>query len=114
MSLLVAAAAFALYLIAYNTYGRYLGKRLFGLSPTGRTPAHEFSDGVDYVPARKGIVFGHHFASIAGTGPIVGPALAIIWGWPRAHWRCGTGKAPERWSCGRFSGRSTSSSPPWR
>jgi len=87
MSLLVAAAAFVLYLIAYNTYGRYLARRIFGLDPSARTPAHEFADGVDYVPSRKQIVFGHHFASIAGTGPIVGPALAIIWGWlPALIW----------------------------
>ncbi|MFH1730088.1 MAG: carbon starvation protein A [Planctomycetota bacterium] len=87
MSLLIAAAAFVLYLIAYNTYGRYLARRIFGLDPSARTPAHEFADGVDYVPSRKQIVFGHHFTSIAGTGPIVGPALAIIWGWlPALLW----------------------------
>jgi len=87
MSLLIAAAAFVLYLIAYNTYGRYLGRRIFELDPSAPTPAHELADGVDYVPSRKQIVFGHHFASIAGTGPIVGPALAIIWGWvPALLW----------------------------
>ena len=87
MSLLIAVAAFVLYLIAYNTYGRFLAKKLFALDPIARTPAHEFADGVDYVPSRKQIVFGHHFASIAGTGPIVGPALAIIWGWlPALIW----------------------------
>ena len=87
MSLLVAAAAFVLYLIAYNTYGRFLGKKIFRLDPTARTAAHEHADGIDYVPSRKQIVFGHHFTSIAGTGPIVGPALAIIWGWvPAMVW----------------------------
>ena len=50
-------------------------------------PSVELKDGVDYVPARKGIIFGHHFTSIAGTGPIVGPAIGIIWGWlPAVLW----------------------------
>ena len=74
MSLLVAAAAFVLYFIAYNTYGRFLARKVFALDPTARTPAQELADGVDYVPSRKQVVFGHHFTSIAGTGPIVGPA----------------------------------------
>jgi len=87
MSLVVAAGAFVLYLIAYHTYGRFLGKKLFRLDPNAVTPAHELNDGVDYVPSRKQVVFGHHFTSIAGTGPIVGPALAIIWGWvPALLW----------------------------
>jgi len=87
MSLVVAVAAFLLYLIAYNTYGRYLGGRLFALRSEAVTPAHEFEDGVDYVPSRADVVFGHHFTSIAGTGPIVGPALAVIWGWvPALLW----------------------------
>ena len=87
MSLVIALAAFVLYLIAYNTYGRYLARKLFKLDPDAHTPAHELSDGVDYVPSRKQIVFGHHFTSIAGTGPIVGPAVAIIWGWvPALIW----------------------------
>jgi len=87
MSLLIAAAAFALYLVAYNTYGRFMARKIFNLDPGARTPAQELNDGVDYVPSRKEIVFGHHFTSIAGTGPIVGPALAIIWGWlPALLW----------------------------
>lgn len=87
MSLLVAAAAFVLYFVAYHTYGRFLARRIFGLRAEARTPAHELEDGVDYVPSRKEVVFGHHFTSIAGTGPIVGPALAVIWGWlPALLW----------------------------
>jgi carbon starvation protein len=86
-SLIVAVAAFVLYLVAYFTYGRFLARKLFGLDRSARTPARELEDGVDYVPSRKEIVFGHHFTSIAGTGPIVGPALAIIWGWvPALLW----------------------------
>jgi len=69
------------YLVAYHTYGRWLARKIFNLDPERKTPAYEQEDGVDYVPSKPGVVFGHHFTSIAGTGPIVGPAIAIIWGW---------------------------------
>ena len=69
------------YLLAYRIYGRFLGRRLFRLSADNLMPAHEFKDGVDYVPAKANIIFGHHFTTIAGLGPIVGPAIGIIWGW---------------------------------
>jgi carbon starvation protein len=75
------------FIVAYFTYGRFLGSKLFNLSKKAITPAHELHDGVDFVPARKEILFGHHFASIAGTGPIVGPAIGVIWGWlPALIW----------------------------
>lgn len=75
------------FIIAYHTYGRFLGNKLFELSKKRITPAHELNDGMDYVPARKEILFGHHFTSIAGTGPIVGPAIGVIWGWvPALIW----------------------------
>ena len=75
------------YLVAYYTYGRFLAKKIFKLNKDARVPSVELRDGIDYVPARKGIIFGHHFTSIAGTGPIVGPAIGIIWGWlPAILW----------------------------
>ncbi|MHC4600745.1 MAG: carbon starvation CstA family protein, partial [Planctomycetota bacterium] len=86
-SILIAVVAFAGYLIAYNTYGRYLARRIFQLDDTRETPAHEFNDGKDYVPTKLEVLFGHHYTSIAGTGPIVGPAIGIIWGWvPALVW----------------------------
>ncbi len=69
-----------LLLAAYLIYGRWLAKK-WGVDPGRKTPAHEFEDGVDYVPAKKGIVFGHEFASIAGAGPINGPIIAAMFGW---------------------------------
>ena len=69
------------YLLAYRFYGRFLARKIFILSSTGTMPSHEFRDGVDYVPTKKHIIFGHHFTTIAGLGPIVGPAIGIIWGW---------------------------------
>ena len=75
------------YLLMYRFYGRFIGKKIFALSESNKAPSIEFEDGVDYVPTRKEIIFGHHFTSIAGTGPIVGPAIAIIWGWlPAILW----------------------------
>ena len=86
-ALLIMIVAFAGYIAMYKLYGQYIGKKIFALSPTARTPSQEFEDGVDYVPTKKEIIFGHHFTSIAGTGPIVGPAIAIIWGWvPALLW----------------------------
>lgn len=75
------------YLIAYNTYGRFLSKKIFKLNDNTPAPSVERNDGLDYVPTRKSIIFGHHYTSIAGTGPIVGPAIGIIWGWlPAVIW----------------------------
>ncbi|MCP4311600.1 MAG: carbon starvation protein A, partial [Bacteroidetes bacterium] len=69
------------YLAAYQLYGRYLGKKVMGLAADRIMPAHELNDGIDFVPTKRHIIFGHHFTTIAGLGPIVGPAIGIIWGW---------------------------------
>ena len=75
------------YLVAYHTYGRFLAKKIFKLNKNASVPSMDLHDGIDYVPAQKGIIFGHHYTSIAGTGPIVGPAIGIIWGWlPAILW----------------------------
>ena len=72
--------------IAYLVYGKYLS-RIFDLNDSRPTPAHTQNDGVDYVPTHKMVVLGHHFASIAGAGPIVGPILAVSFGWiPALLW----------------------------
>ncbi|PAY19467.1 carbon starvation protein A [Rhodopirellula sp. SM50] len=86
-TLFVAVLSMVGFVVAYNTYGRWLAKRLFGLTDDARMPSEECRDDIDFVPTRKSIVFGHHFTSIAGTGPIVGPALAVFWGWlPALLW----------------------------
>ena len=78
---------FAGYILMYQTYGKFLAKKIFRITDTNTTPAVELEDGRDYVPTKKQVIFGHHFTSIAGTGPIVGPAIAIIWGWvPAILW----------------------------
>ncbi|MBS3975389.1 MAG: carbon starvation protein A [Syntrophomonadaceae bacterium] len=74
------------FLIAYVYYGAWLAKQ-WGIDPTRKTPAVTMNDGVDYSPAKAPVLFGHHFASIAGAGPIVGPIAASIFGWvPVALW----------------------------
>lgn len=72
--------AIAVLLAAYLLYGRYLA-RIWGIDPKARTPAYELEDGVDYVPADTGVVFGHQFASIAGAAAINGPIQASVFGW---------------------------------
>ena len=84
---LIAIGSFVGFLIAYNTYGRWLARKLFALDPDAEVPSKQMRDGVDYCPSKKSVVFGHHFTSIAGTGPIVGPAIAVFWGWlPALLW----------------------------
>ena len=86
-AILMMVLTFVGYIIAYNTYGRFLAKRVFCLRDDVTTPAHTHEDGADFVPTKRGIIFGHHYTSIAGTGPIVGPAIGIIWGWvPALVW----------------------------
>ena len=86
-TLAIALGALVFYIVAYHTYGKFLARKIFKLDPGARVPSVEMADGNDYVPTRKSVIFGHHFTSIAGTGPIVGPALAVIWGWlPALLW----------------------------
>ena len=86
-TLLIALLTAVGFIVAYHTYGRFLARKLFALDPDRLVPSRELEDGKDYVPTRREVVFGHHFTSIAGTGPIVGPAIAVFWGWlPALLW----------------------------
>lgn len=67
--------------LGYFFYSKYLANRVLVLNENFKTPAHELNDGIDYVPTNKFILWGHHFTSVAGAAPIVGPAIAVIWGW---------------------------------
>ncbi|WP_332879660.1 carbon starvation CstA family protein [Massilia sp. S19_KUP03_FR1] len=77
----IVAAAMCVYLIAYRFYSLFLANTVVGLDPTRQTPAYKFNDGLDYVPTNKFVLFGHHFAAIAGAGPLVGPVLAAQMGY---------------------------------
>ena len=83
----IVAAAGCVYLIAYRFYSKFIANKVLGLDATRQTPAHKFNDGLDYVPTNKNVLFGHHFAAIAGAGPLVGPVLAAQMGYlPGMMW----------------------------
>ncbi len=68
-------------------YSRFIATKIYQLDENFVTPAHELNDGVDFHPTNKFILWGHHFTSVAGAAPIVGPAIAVYWGWvPAVLW----------------------------
>jgi carbon starvation protein len=80
-------AAVCIYFIAYRFYGLFIANRVFRIDPARPTPAYRHNDGLDYVPTNKYVLFGHHFAAIAGAGPLVGPVLAVQMGYlPGTLW----------------------------
>jgi carbon starvation protein len=80
-SAILVVIAIVIYIVFYYTYGKSLQNKVVKADNQRPTPAHTKFDGVDYVPAHPMVLYGHHFASIAGAGPIVGPAMAMAWGW---------------------------------
>ncbi len=84
---LTVLACFAVYAFGYLVYSRFLARQVFALRADYSTPAHTHEDGVDYVPTHPVVLFGHHYASITGLSPMLGPAIAVIWGWlPAMLW----------------------------
>ena len=80
-------AAIATYFVGYRFYSRFIAARIFALDDSRPTPAHRLADGHDYVPTNRWVAFGHHFAAIAGPGPLVGPTLAAQFGYlPSTLW----------------------------
>ena len=69
------------YIVSYLFYSKWISRNLFSFKDNLKTPAHQFYDGVDYFPTPKKILIGHHFTSIAGAAPIIGPCIAAYWGW---------------------------------
>ncbi len=83
----VAAVVGVCFYLAWRYYSLYLQRQVYGVDQAFVTPAHQHADGVDFVPTNKHVVFGHHFTSVAGAAPIVGPAIAAFWGWgPALAW----------------------------
>ncbi|MEJ2240203.1 MAG: carbon starvation CstA family protein, partial [Gemmatimonadales bacterium] len=80
-SIVLLIVGLSAFLTGYRFYSKFIAQRIYQLDPEFKTPAHEFEDGVDFVPTNKHVLFGHHFTSVAGAAPIVGPAIAVIWGW---------------------------------
>ena len=86
-ALWIVAAAVSIYMVAYRYYGLFIADKVMGLDPTRATPAVLRNDGLDFVPTNKHVLFGHHFAAIAGAGPLVGPVLAAQMGYlPGTLW----------------------------
>ena len=80
-------AALCIYAIAYRFYGLFIANRVLGVNATRQTPAYRHNDGLDYVPTNQYVLYGHHFAAIAGAGPLVGPVLAAQMGYlPGTLW----------------------------
>ncbi|MFM8463491.1 MAG: carbon starvation CstA family protein, partial [Burkholderiaceae bacterium] len=86
-ALWIVVAAIAIYLIGYRYYAQFIGNRVMQLDANRATPATRLNDGLDFVPTNKHVLFGHHFAAIAGAGPLVGPVLAAQMGYlPGMMW----------------------------
>ena len=84
---LLAGIVVVMFAVGYRYYAGFLSHHIFSLSDDEPVPSVELEDGVDYVPTQVPVFWGHHFASIAGAAPIVGPAIAVIWGWvPALLW----------------------------
>ncbi|MBB6450700.1 carbon starvation protein [Geomicrobium halophilum] len=77
----LAVIGIIIFALGYLYYSKFIAERIYRLDPNFRTPAHQFNDGVDFVPTKKSVVWAHHFTSIAGAAPILGPAIAVYWGW---------------------------------
>ena len=78
ITLLTAVLSFLGFIVAYHTYGKWLANKIFRLSPDATVPSVQLRDDIDFIPTKKEVIFGHHFTSIAGTGPIVGLSLIHI------------------------------------
>lgn len=86
-SVMIIALGLAGMTFGWFVYSKFIAVRIYRLDPDFVTPAHEFEDGVDFVPTNKYVLWGHHFTSVAGAAPIVGPSIAVYWGWvPAVLW----------------------------
>jgi carbon starvation protein len=79
--ILLAVIGGLVFFLGYRYYSKFIAERIYRLDPDYVTPAHKYKDGVDFVPTNKFVLWGHHFTSVAGAAPIVGPAIAVYWGW---------------------------------
>ncbi|MGL4593213.1 MAG: carbon starvation CstA family protein [Thermoguttaceae bacterium] len=86
-TLIVTIISFICFILAYQIYGRFIAQKLFQLQDDEPVPSVQQRDNIDFIPTNRFVLFGHHFTTIAGTGPIVGPAIAVFWGWlPALLW----------------------------
>ena len=113
-SVMIVILGLAGFSFGWFVYSRFIAEKIFRLDPDFVTPAHEINDGVDFVPTNKFVLWGAHFTSVAGASPIVGPAIAIYWGWvPAVIWVtlgsiffAGVHDMGALWASARHRGRS--------
>ena len=103
-ALWIVVASVSVYLVAYRYYSLYIAQKVMKLDPTRATPAVINNDGLNYVPTNRYVLFGHHFAAIAGAGPLVGPVLAAQMGYlPGTLWLLAgvvlAGRCRTLWCC---------------
>ena len=83
----LASITLILLYLGYRYYSTYIANKIYNIDQNIVTPAHESEDGIDFLPTKKHSLFGHHFTSIAGAAPIIGPCIAAFWGWlPAILW----------------------------
>ncbi len=113
-SVMIVLLGIAGMVFGWFVYSRFIAEKIFQLDPNFQTPAHEFNDGVDFVPTNRYVLWGHHFTSVAGAAPIVGPAIAVYWGWvPAVLWVifgtiffAGVHDSGALWASARHQGKS--------
>ena len=80
-AVLLAACGLTAMFLGYGVYSRFIAQKIYRLDPEFETPAHTMRDDKDYLPTNKFVLWGHHFTAVAGAAPIIGPSIAVIWGW---------------------------------
>jgi len=78
---ILAAIGLAMMFIGYRFYSKFIAEKIYQLDPDFETPAHSMRDDIDYIPTNRVVLWGHHFTAVAGAAPIIGPGIAVIWGW---------------------------------
>jgi len=80
-AIILAAVGLSVMFLGYRFYSKFIAEKIYRLDPDFETPSHTMRDDIDYVPTHRVVLWGHHFTAVAGAAPIIGPAIAIIWGW---------------------------------
>ena len=80
-AVVLAAVGLIAIFAGYRFYSKFMGERIYRLDPDFQTPAHAMRDDIDYVPTNRVVLWGHHFTAVAGAAPIIGPSIAVVWGW---------------------------------
>ena len=80
-AIILAVAGLGAMFLGFVFYSKFIAEKIYRLDPHFETPSHSMRDDVDYVPTNRVVLWGHHFTAVAGAAPIIGPGIAVIWGW---------------------------------